>query len=203
MTDQQPRIVRWWWIRHAPSISDGLTGWTDAPADLSDIVGLMRLRDALPEGATVISSDLARAEATAARLLGKRLRGPSERAFREQFFGHWEGLSHDEIDEKNPKQADAFWEDPANARPPGGESFATLCKRVGETITRLNGSIRSGDIAVVAHAGSIRAAIAHALKLPPEQALSFEIATLSLTRLDRIETETGEVWRVGGVNLKM
>lgn len=201
MTAHQPRCVRWWWIRHAPSLSEGLTGWTDAEADLSDVVALMRLRDAIPEGATVISSDLVRAKATAARLLGKRLRGPAERAFREQFFGHWEGMSHDEIADANPDQAAAFWEDPANARPPGGESFAALCKRVGETITRLNGSVRSGDIAVVAHAGSIRAAIAHALNLPPEQALSFEIATLSLTRLDRIETEDGEVWRVGGVNI--
>ncbi len=197
----EPRIVRWWWVRHAPCRTEGLTGWTDAPADLSDVVGLMRMRDALPAGATVISSDLARASATADRLTGKRLRGPSERAFREQFFGHWEGLSHDEIAGKNADQAAAFWEDPANAKPPGGESFATLCKRVGETIGRLNGSVRSGDLAVVAHAGSIRAALAHALDLPPERALSFEIAPLSLTRLDRIETEDGEVWRVGGVNM--
>jgi alpha-ribazole phosphatase len=197
----ETRIVRWWWVRHAPSVAEGLTGWTDAPADLSDVVGLMRLRDALPEGATVISSDLSRAETTARKLTGRRLRGPAERAFREQFFGHWEGLSHDEIAEKNPEQAEAFWQDPANARPPGGESFATLCKRVASTIERLNGSVRSGDLAVVAHAGSIRAALAHALGLSPERALSFEIAPLSLTRLDRIETETGEVWRVGGVNM--
>lgn len=199
----EPRIVRWWWVRHAPSIAEGLTGWTDAPADLSDVVGLMRLRDALPRSATVISSDLARAEATAAKLTGKRLRGPSERAFREQFFGHWEGLSHDEIAEQSPDQAAAFWADPANAKPPGGESFAALCKRVAETVGRLNGSVRSGDVAVVAHAGSIRAALANALNLPPDTALSFEIAPLSLTRLDRIETETGEVWRVGGVNLSI
>ncbi len=197
----ESRIVRWWWVRHAPSHASGLTGWTDAPADLSDVVTLMRLRDALPAEATVISSDLGRADATAARLRGKRLRGPSERAFREQFFGHWEGLSHDEIAEKNADQATAFWEDPANARPPGGESFAALCKRVSETIDRLNGSVRSGDLAVVAHAGSIRAAIAHALDLPPEKALGFEIAPLSLTRLDRIETDDGDVWRVGGVNM--
>ena len=58
------------------------------------------------------------------------------------------------------------------------------------------------DIVCVAHAGSIRAALAAVLGLTPEAALAFTIDTLSLTRLDLIDSPAaGHGWRVGPVNL--
>jgi alpha-ribazole phosphatase len=54
----------------------------------------------------------------------------------------------------------------------------------------------------VAHGGTIRAALAHALALAPEAALAFTIDTLSLTRIDRIDGPgRGHGWRIGAINL--
>ncbi len=53
-----------------------------------------------------------------------------------------------------------------------------------------------GDVVVVAHSGTIRAALAIALALAPEHALRFAIDPLSLTRIDRLPNG----WRVVCVN---
>src|SRR3546814_13426658 len=68
--------------------------------------------------------------------------------------------------------------------PPGGESFATLSGRVAAAIETLTRQHAGRDIVCIGHGGTIRAALAHALAVPPEQALSFAIDTCSLTRLD-------------------
>ena len=49
---------------------------------------------------------------------------------------------------------------------------------------------------IVAHGGSIRAALAHAMGLSAQQVLSFSIKNLGLTRLER----HGRDWRVASVN---
>ena len=46
------------------------------------------------------------------------------------------------------------------------------------------------------HSGTIRAALAIALELTPEQALRFAVEPLSLTRIDRVAGG----WRIVGVN---
>jgi len=57
------------------------------------------------------------------------------------------------------------------------------------------------DIVAVAHGGSIRAAVAHALGLAPEAALALSVDTLSLTRLDHIAGPgAGQDWRVAQLN---
>ncbi len=59
----------------------------------------------------------------------------------------------------------------------------------------------------VAHGGSIRAAVALALDLSPEKALSLTVDNCSLTRLDHIAgaagshaSERGDSWRVSQLN---
>jgi broad specificity phosphatase PhoE len=51
---------------------------------------------------------------------------------------------------------------------------------------------------VVAHGGSIRAALAHALAVDAERALGFAIDNCSLTRLDHFPSD--DAWRIGAVN---
>ena len=96
----------------------------------------------------------------------------------EQSFGDWEGLAHHDV----PDQGHLTRDELANFCPPGGESFKDVCDRVGPALTQL---IRNGDgcrIAIVAHAGVVRAALAWALAAPAV-ALSFEVRPLSLTKL--------------------
>jgi alpha-ribazole phosphatase len=76
-----------------------------------------------------------------------------------------------------------------------------LTRRVHSAITRLSKTHRGRDILAVTHGGTIRAALALALDLAPETALSFSIDNLSLTRIDHIPGPGGRrLWRVGTVN---
>ena len=72
-------------------------------------------------------------------------------------------------------------------------------------LERMRWSLRHAgrDIVAVAHGGTIRAALGHALGLTPARALVFETANCALTRLDYIE-DAGKApaWRVVTVNLR-
>jgi alpha-ribazole phosphatase len=76
--------------------------------------------------------------------------------------------------------------------------------RVGPALSRLSGEYAGRDIVAVAHGGSIRAALATALSLDPEAALSFSVDTWSLTRIDHIADagrDGAAAWRIVSVNL--
>jgi alpha-ribazole phosphatase len=184
------RVTQFWLIRHAPV--DGPRGVIhdiDAPADVGDIAALSRLRSLLPSPRVAISSPARRARDTAEAL---GLVAPLDVAFGEQDFGRWTGRTHEDIRRESEAAYDDFWRAPATKRPPEGESFA-------EQIARVRGGIAAlpaGDVVLVAHAGTIRAALAVALEIPPDKALSFVIDPLSLTRLDRLDSG----WRVVSVN---
>jgi alpha-ribazole phosphatase len=161
----------------------------DAPADTSDAAAFAALRAKLPEAATAFASPSVRTLATAAAL---GLQPVAEPGFSEQDFGDWTGRRHDDLAREPGEAYHAFWRAPAESRPPGGESFADQIARVRDRLAKLP----SGDAILVVHSGTIRAALAIALELKPEQALRFAIAPLSLTRIDRVAGG----WRVVGVN---
>ncbi|MEL7215007.1 MAG: histidine phosphatase family protein [Pseudomonadota bacterium] len=187
-------MTRWWWVRHGPTHAKAAIGWTDLPADLSDAPRLARLSAALPD-APILTSDLTRAVATGDAIADARPRLGETQALREIHYGAWEGLPFGEIAERWPDLSRAYWSDPGDVAPPEGESWTALAARVEGEIEARNGTHQ--DIIVVAHMGVILAALAHASGLPPARALSFEIANLSLTRLDWLG-EHG--WRIGCVN---
>ena len=179
-----------WLIRHAPVAGPpGVINDIEAAADVGDIPALQRLRLLLPNPHLAISSPARRTRETAAAL---GLVAGQDPAFSEQDFGRWTGLTHEQIRRSSGSAYDAFWRAPADNRPPEGESFRQQIARVALGIEALP----EGDIVLVVHAGTIRAALALALGLPPDNALRFVIDPLSLTRVDRI----GQAWRVVAVN---
>lgn len=191
--------ARLWLVRHGPTGRGGFVGRTDAPADLSDLVALGALAARLPERAALLHSGMLRTRLTAAALMGQRpglQEGAVEPELREQDFGLFDGMGYDEASSVYPTDYAEFWLNPAMTSPPEGESFAQVCARVAASLSAL-----SGDVVLCVHAGTIRAALALALDLTPAQALAFEIAPLSLTRLTRYESADGAVWSVGGVNI--
>jgi alpha-ribazole phosphatase len=96
-----------------------------------------------------------------------------------------------------------FWLAPATHAPAGGESFVAVMGRVGEAIRRIEQRHAGRDIIVVAHGGTIRAALAAALDLAPEAALAFRIDNCSLTRIERHDgAGTGHGFQVVTVNHK-
>jgi broad specificity phosphatase PhoE len=205
-------VTRWWWIRHAPVDSGGrIYGQCDLPADCGDARLFAGLAARLPQDALWVTTPLGRTGQTAEAILAQGDHRPRQRheegRFAEQHFGEWQGLSHDELRQRQAPEWHRFWLAPAEATPPGGESFAAVVARVNAGVEELSAQHRGGDIVCVAHGGSIRAALAVALRIEPERALSFAIDNCSLTRIDHIAGATGShapeetgSWRVGLVN---
>lgn len=173
-------MTRFWLVRHGPTHAKAMIGWTDLPADLSDTAALARLSNHLPANAPVISSDLARAVATA-DALSPRPRLPHEAALREIHFGHWEARGFAEVEAEAPALIRAFWESPGDIRPPGGESWNDLTARTWSALDRLQG--QAPDVIVVAHFGPILAALQRAGGMTATQVFAHRIDNLSVTCL--------------------
>lgn len=177
--------TRFWWIRHAPvPVPPGtLVGRMDRPCTLTDTDRLQALRRRVPDQARLIASPLLRARSTAEAIFGRDPDCLLDDLV-EQDFGDWDGRRWNDITD----QADTlgFWRDAAATAPPGGESFITQCDRVARAVTRLCRDHPGEDLAVVAHAGTIRAALAIALGLKeaPGPTFSFGMDNLTLTRID-------------------
>ena len=174
-------------IRHAPALTGGrLCGRRDVEADLTDMAAIAGLARAIGSVDRMTASPARRCLATAAALWPGARVAP-DAALWEQDFGAWEGLPAADIPDLGPLSRAEL----AAHRPPGGESFDDLRARVAPVLAALP----AGRIAIVAHAGTVRAALSLALS-DPADTLGFEIAPLSVTLLRR----HGAVWSVGAVN---
>lgn len=192
------RPARLWWVRHGPTAGRGFVGWTDLPADLSDTPRVARLAAYLPADAGVVSSDLARARATAEAIAGPRPRLPAMPALREMHFGAWEGRPFSDVSTTDPEIARAFWTDPGAVAAPGGESWNDLATRVGAAADALADGLgpAGGERIVVAHYGAILSQVARALGVAAREVLAQPVDHLSVTRLVRADG----AWRLEGVN---
>jgi alpha-ribazole phosphatase len=179
-----------WLIRHAPVAGPrGVIHDPDAPADTSNVAGFESLRSQLPPTRSVFCSPARRTWETA---LALGLTPVKEPAFREQNFGSWTGRTHSDIRNELGNAYENFWCSPASNRPPGGESFVDQIARVAAGLLALPG----GNVILVVHSGTIRAALAIALDIAPDSALRFVVDPLSVTRIDRLENG----WRIVSVN---
>ncbi|MBY6003774.1 histidine phosphatase family protein [Salipiger bermudensis] len=166
-------------IRHAPADHGGrLCGRTDVPALLPEEDVMAPLRGWLAGCSRLVSSPAQRCVQTAEALFPKRAVAVDERLW-EQDFGAHDGLRFSELPDLGVMDRETL----AAHCPPGGESFAAMAARVSPALMALAQEARAGGpVAVVAHAGTARAALGLALDLP-SAGLGFEIAPLSVTRL--------------------
>ncbi|WP_158043768.1 histidine phosphatase family protein [Skermanella pratensis] len=197
-------VTRWWLVRHAPVINpEGrIYGRLDVAADCGDARAFEALARLLPSGAVRMVTTLSRTRRTAEAVWRAGTDLVVEAGLLEQDFGAWQGFSHDELAARDHDGRIArFWEAPATARPPGGESFEQVVSRVALALERNSESHAGRDVVAICHGGSIRAALAVALGISPAAALSFQIDPLSVTRIDHIPLG-GEkpAWRIVGVN---
>jgi broad specificity phosphatase PhoE len=104
----------------------------------------------------VYSSDLVRARSTAQAIAGARgIPLELRPALRECYFGAWEGLHWDQIEEMDPEYARQWMEAHPHLPAPLGEDFAAFEARVLEEVNRILDT-NGGPIAVVTHAGVLR-----------------------------------------------
>ena len=161
-------------IRHAPVQGDGrIYGRRDLAADLAGSAqALARLRDRLSEPGRLLTSPARRCRETAVALWPDLQADPLAEAV-EQDFGAWEGLAYADMPDLGVLDRAQL----AAHQPPEGESFAMLCARVAAGLAPL-----TGPVTLVAHAGTVRAALALALGSVPA-GLAFEVVPLSVTRI--------------------
>ena len=202
-------VTRWWWVRHAPVVNgEGMIyGSSDIDCDVSDTAHFKTLAQVLPKDAVWFTSHLTRTKKTAQAIAEAGLDFPDpivEEDLGEQNFGDWQGLSWNQMMKADPETYNIYWSDPTHNRPPGGESFADQIARTGVVIDRLGEQHKGRNIVAVAHGGTIRAAMAVALKLEPEQGMAIRVDTLSVSILENVEDGLlrgkGGEWRVVGVN---
>lgn len=101
-------------------------------------------------------------------------------------FGEWQGRRWDTVDAASLDQWARHLLDFA---PPGGESYAQLLERVGRFLAQLDELLEEappGAIWIVAHGGSIRAALATLLEIPPARAFDIELRPGGIAGLRRV-----------------
>jgi len=198
--------TRFWLIRHALVEENAraiLYGVMDVPlceTTLLEQAPMYRaLARRLPRPATWKVTPLSRTRRTAQAIFAAGY-PPTELQVEpdliEQDLGDWQGLPHDDLPARLALPKHAFWPLAGDEVPPGGESMEAVIARTGAALERLANTNRDRDVVIVSHGGTIRAAVAHALRIEADNALHLSIQNLSLTRLER----TPEGWRVVCVN---
>ena len=146
--------------------------------------------------AAVYASPRRRAVETAAAL-GRRT--VVDERLRELDFGELEGRTYDEIARERPEFFDSWMETPTRVRFPGGESYADLRDRVADAVGSFVSAHAGDAVAVVAHGGVVRAALAVALALPDERAFALDVGFGRVSVVDWFDS-TPVVRLVNGVS---
>jgi alpha-ribazole phosphatase len=193
-TSLEPAVRRLWLVRH------GETMWNREKRFCGhQDVALSPLGEAQARWAgeqlcdspvvALYSSDLQRAHQTA-EIIARNCSAPptikSSPAWRELFFGAWEGLTYPQIVSRFPDQLD-FFTDPMQVSPPDGESLATLLQRVQAAFAQLTQdalSLPSGDIVLVSHQGPLRVLVCCMLSMPLDHHWQLRFDHGSLSALD-------------------
>ncbi|HEY7435422.1 MAG TPA: histidine phosphatase family protein [Methylomirabilota bacterium] len=131
----------------------------------------------------IYCSDLERTRHTAEILAAPHALTPvPDPALREFAMGEWDGLTAEQIRARDARAFDVWIADVARFQFPGGESLPDLVARAVPAFEALVARHAGGTVAVVAHGGSNRAIICHALGLGPERllALGQDYAALSV-----------------------
>ncbi|MFD9593006.1 histidine phosphatase family protein [Kitasatospora sp. NPDC059973] len=149
----------------------------DGPPDEAALAAARTAACALPAPARAFTSPAPRCRRTAEALgLGAE---PAPH-LADLDVGAWRGRSLDEVAATDPAALAAWMSDPA-AAPHGGESVAALVTRVGGWLDGWAGD--AGRVLVVAEPAVVRAAVVHALGLPPAVFWRLDVRPLSVTEL--------------------
>jgi broad specificity phosphatase PhoE len=92
-------------------------------------------------------------------------------------YGDYEGITSDEIHERDPDWD--LWRDGC----PNGESPAQVGARLDRVLERAHAALPQGDVVLVAHGHSLRVATARWLDLPPADGALFALDTATISSL--------------------
>lgn len=158
------------------SIDDVLSekGW----AQMRSVVG-----DACP-WTQIVSSPLLRCYAFASELSQQHHVPLSiDDRLKEVGFGDWEGSTRAEIQARDLSGYQAFYADPVCARPPGAEPLDVFFTRVSGALKTIVADFAGQHVVAMAHAGVIRAVLAHVLDIPAAAAYRIQVVNAGLSRV--------------------
>ncbi len=107
-------------------------------------------------------------------------------------FGEWDGRMLSDVHAQQPELVEAFWQNPADVTPPGGESLQALQQRI--SIGReqlLHGS--DEHLLLVTHGGVIRALVAECLQIAAARWTHIRLDHACFTRI-RYYLDEGQCW---------
>jgi broad specificity phosphatase PhoE len=182
-------------VRHGDSeAAPGLCiGQTDVPLSSEGFMAIQRLAAQWtgPAPRFLFSSDLRRAQQSAQVFAARFATEPlADMRLREVNLGEWDGLRWDVIAGKDAVRYRHWADNWVIQEAPGGESFTDVIRRTGSWLSALLTSTGDNDcVLTVAHAGSIRALLCHALGLPPARAFALQ---MGYARASRIRYRLGQ-----------
>ena len=155
-------------LRHGETTAgDCFLGVTDSPLTKN---GWQQMQKSLGNNLDfqlVVSSPLKRCREFAESVAEKNnLQLMISEAFQELNFGDWEAKTSEELWQTDRERLSAFWADPVNHSPPGGETLCQLSQRVENAIKVLAKNYPGKKILLVAHGGVIRCVLAWVLGMP-------------------------------------
>jgi len=182
--------TRLWWVRHAPvpEAGDIMYGSNDVDCDCSDAFVFNGVAARLPDNARWFHSPLKRTRQTADALIAAGAKPKSleeDPRIIEINFGDYNGRKLEELFAERKDNYVGFFPMPPHKAPPNGESFTELALRIDAFTNDIHQKYAGEDIVVVAHRGTILAALHNALQLPLDTSVSFRIDNVSLSRLWR------------------
>jgi alpha-ribazole phosphatase len=173
-------------IRHGEPVGGRAYRGHNIDDPLSD-KGWQQMRDAVGNHCPwthIISSPLLRCKAFAGELASRHgLPLSIDDRLREVGFGEWEGKTPDELMQQRLTEYNAFYADPVHNRPPGAEDLDTFIERVTAAYQQLAEQHVRQHVLVVAHAGVIRAVIAHVLHAKPLGLYRIKVNNAGITRI--------------------
>lgn len=162
-------------------------GQSDPPLAAHGFTAIQRLatRWSGPAPRFLFSSDLRRAAQCAQVFAAQFALEPLlDTRLRELDAGRWNGRTLQAI-ARDERARHAVWRERWAMQPaPGGESFTDLLRRTGAWLAALLDATPEHDrVLALAHEGSIRALLCHALGLPPQQAQRLRVDPAHVTSI--------------------
>jgi alpha-ribazole phosphatase len=138
--------------------------------------------------AAVITSPARRCVETAGPIAAAHgLEARSDAALSEIDFGDLDGRTFAEVETAFPDLYEQWLREPTTVRFPGGETYDELRARVAAALTAIRVEHTGRTVAVVTHAGVIRALLAAWLEIPAEAVFSIDQRYASLNVVDWLD----------------
>lgn len=133
----------------------------------------------------VFASDLTRARETAELACPAKVSALQVTPdLRENSFGHWEGLSPEQVHQQFPEEWERFRLDPIRGRPASAETYESFSERARRLLGLWQEHYEGQTIAAFTHGGMVRMVLFVLLDLPASSWRTLRVANTGLTRVD-------------------